>query len=254
MERKKGKGIDMRSFILYLFCFFTLSFIFPTTIFGKAMFWDDFEQDKLGEEPSKWKKIAGKGKGEIIKDPKDPTNKVFSMPDRYVAGPRPGGGFYMVGDKTWKDYAVEWEWMPADGYHGMVFWYNDEEHYYLADKRGGEGIINLYIRDAAPMWTQFATGPFVWEANKWYSARLVINGKKVILKIKEKSNDTPFEKIKVAKSGIEGEDEKYSSGGFCNGGKGLIDNVIIGRTVNDLTFDVYGIGKLATTWGSIKLK
>jgi len=124
----------MRPFWVYLLLvLFTLTVVFPGVILGRAMFWDDFESDKLGEEPSKWKKVAGKGKGEIIKDPEESTNKVFSMPDRYVAGPRPGGGFYLAGDKTWKDYVVEWDWMPAEGYHGIIFRYHDDEHYYLAD-------------------------------------------------------------------------------------------------------------------------
>ena len=65
---------------------------------GLAMFWDDFEQDKLGGQPSQWKYAAGNQKGEIIKDPKDGSNQVFSMPDRF---PRGSFGFYVIGDKTW---------------------------------------------------------------------------------------------------------------------------------------------------------
>jgi len=52
---------------------------------------------------------------------------------------------------------------------------------------------------------------------------------------------------------VEGEDKNFKSGGFCSG-KGLIDNVVVGKTINDLDLTVDGMGKLATIWGRIKTR
>ncbi|HIM12075.1 MAG: hypothetical protein VCF25_31915 [Candidatus Poribacteria bacterium] len=213
---------------------------------GLAMFWDDFEQDKLGGQPSQWKYAAGNQKGEIIKDPKDGSNQVFSMPDRF---PRGSFGFYVIGDKTWTDYVVEWDWMPAAGYHGINFRYNDKDNYYLADKRDVTGEIKFYKRQAG--WQNFATGSFKWNEGDWYRARLILKGSKFTVKIKEKGDKTSFKQIDPEKSGVEGEDKNFKSGGFCSG-KGLIDNVVVGKTINDLDLTVDGMGKLATIWGRIK--
>ena len=224
-------------------------FVWPNvTSAGLALFWDDFEQDKLGGQPSQWKYADGNQKGEIIKDPEDGGNQVFSMPDRF---PRGSFGFYVIGDKTWTDYVVEWDWMPATGYHGINFRYNDKDNYYLADKRDLTGEIKFYKREGA--WQDFATGPFKWKEGDWYRARLILKGSKFTIKIKVKGDKTPFEQIDPKKSGVEGEDPTFKSGGFCSG-KGLIDNVVVGKTIDDLELAVDSIGKLTTMWSRIKTR
>ena len=48
---------------------------------ARQLFWDDFEADTLGAEPSKWENLgvgAGEG-GEIVPDPENGNNKVFRI-------------------------------------------------------------------------------------------------------------------------------------------------------------------------------
>lgn len=236
--------------------FVVASLMAVSTVGARQLFWDDFESDQLGAEPSRWKKLnAGvKEGGEIVVDPKDRDNKVFSMPDRFVATKRDNGEFYLIGDKSWVDYIAEWDWMPADGYHGMNFRFQNEEEYYLIDKRGVEAIVNIYIRAPDPMWTAFATGPWIWELGEWYRVRLEVSGDIFVFKWKELDDDTPFDQIDVAKAGFEAQDGNYKDGGMSNGGLGLIDNIVVGETENDLKLAVNPAGKLPVVWGNLKAR
>lgn len=223
---------------------------------ARQLFWDDFEADQLGAEPAKWKNlgVGAGGGGEIIEDPKMPSNKVFSMPDRFVATRRDNGAFYVIGDKSWTNYIAEWDWMPADGYHGMNFRFQNEEEYYLIDKRGVEGIVNLYIRAPDPMWTVFGEGPWPWELDKWYRVRLEVSGDTFVFKWKELDDDTPFDRINAVEAGVEAQDGNYKNGGISNGGLGLIDNIVVGETENDLKLSVNPAGKLPATWADLKMR
>lgn len=219
---------------------------------ARQLFWDDFEGDTLGAEPSKWENLGvGSGEGgEIIPDPENGNNKVFSMPDRFVAGARDHGAFYVIGDESWVDYIAEWDWMPNDGYHGMNFRFQNDDEYYLIDKRGGEGIVQFYRRQAA--WTQFAQGPWLWAANEWYRVRLEVSGDSFVFRWKELGDDTPFNQIDVGEAGVEGQDANYADGGMSNGGLGLIDNIVVGETEDDLALGVEPTGKIPTVWAGLK--
>ena len=166
--------------------FVVASLMAVSTVGARQLFWDDFESEQLGAEPSRWKKLnAGvKEGGEIVVDPKDRDNKVFSMPDRFVSGPRDNGEFYVIGDESWTDYIAEWDWMPAAGAHGMTFRFQNEEEYYLIDKKHAQGIVKVLIRAPAPMWTEFGMGPWLWEPDEWYRVRLDVKGDRFVFKVR----------------------------------------------------------------------
>ena len=231
-----------------------MAFVLFSVVNARQLFWDDFEAEQLGAEPRKWVNLkAGAGAGgEIIEDPDNPGNKVFSMPDRFVATKRDNGEFYVIGDKTWTDYMAEWDWMPADGYHGVNFRFQNEEEYYLIDKRGVEGVVEIYKRSPDPMWTKFGTGPWIWELGKWYRVHLEVRGDTFVFKWKELEDDTPFGQIDIAAAGVEAQDGDYKNGGMSNGGLGLIDNIVVGETEDDLAFAVTSRGKLPAIWGDLK--
>ena len=227
------------------------SLIIVSAIDARQLFWDDFEADQLGAEPAKWtnQKVGAESGGEIVEDPERGNNKVFSMPDRFVATARDNGEFYVIGDESWTDYIAEWDWMPADGYHGMVFRYQNDEEYYLIDKRDVTGVVSIWIRAPDPLWTEFAQGQWLWEPNKWYRVRLEAEGDTFTFKWKELDDDTQFDQIDVA---FEGQDDTYKNGGMANGGLGLIDNIVVGETDDDLVLSVNPAGKLPAVWAGLK--
>ena len=232
-----------------------VSLVLTSIANARQLFWDDFEADRLGAEPSKWKNLgvgAGEG-GEVVEDPENSSNKVFSMPDRFVPAAREQGAFYVIGDKSWVDYIAEWDWMPSDGYHGMNFRFQGEEEYYLIDKRGVDGIVSIWTRTPG-VWTQFAQGPWLWEPGEWYRVRLEAQGDTLVFKWRELDDDTPFDQIDVGEAGFEAQNDLYKDGGMSNGGLGLIDNIVVGETEGDLVLGVESRDKLTNTWGRMKAK
>jgi hypothetical protein len=244
----------MRAFICAIVI--VAGLILASTVYARQLFWDNFEADQLGAEPLKWKNlgVGGGGGGEIVEDPERASNKVFSMPGRYVATRNDNGAFYVIGDESWTDYVAEWDWMPCEAYCGMNFRFVDEDEYYLIDKRGVEGIVILYRRQEAPLWTILAQGPWLWEANKWYRVRLEASSDTFVFKWKEVDDGTPFDQIDAAEAGVQGQDATYENGGISNGGLGLIDNVVVGETEGDLVLGVESAGKLPAIWADLKMR
>ncbi len=75
----------MKTYVYIMVMMVSLTLVL--TVDARQLFWDDFEADTLGAEPSKWENLgvgAGEG-GEIVADPENGNNRVFSMPDRFVA-------------------------------------------------------------------------------------------------------------------------------------------------------------------------
>lgn len=61
--------------------FVILGFFLSSLAFGGILFKDDFEEDKLGKEPSKWETALGVGGGEVVEDPAGSGSKVFQAPE-----------------------------------------------------------------------------------------------------------------------------------------------------------------------------
>ena len=114
------------------------------------LFHDDFEKDKIGEEPSKWEVgHDGSTTAQVVADPKKASNKVLLTADKASNQSRHdvGGSIYVIGDAGWDDYVAEWDMMfPDDFYMGIVFRFQEGEKFYLSDRRQGGREYHFYKR------------------------------------------------------------------------------------------------------------
>jgi len=218
---------------------------------AKQLFSDDFEQDVVGEEPSKWEAREGVHVARVIEDPADPGNKIFEMTNRLNGSDE--GRYYVAGDASWTDYIFEWDWMQfEDGYRGMIFRYQDRDNFYIVDRRLGGVEIQLYSR-VEGAWVLLASGEYPNEVGVWYRCRFEAMGDTLTFKIKAQDDGTSFSDIAPL---LEGTDGSFSLGGVATGGAAYIDNVVAGETEGDLASAtaVKPIDKLASTWGEMKSK
>lgn len=238
--------------LFVLFAVFTFSFAFSATSTAKLLFHDDFEGDKVDQEPSKW--ILGhKGstKAKVVADPQDAKNKVILTGDKPSGQARHdvGGSVYVAGDENWADYIAEFDMMfPDDYYMGVVFRFTGGEAFYLSDRRQGGNAYNFYRRQGGT-WTQVQAGSVPNKPLVWYRAQLTLAGDAFTFKLKERDDKTSFDKVKPA---TEGKDAAFKKGKFGHYGLVYLDNIFIGDTVADLVLAVDSEGKLSTTWSAIK--
>ena len=215
------------------------------------LFHDDFEKDKIGEEPSKWE-VGHDGNtiAQVVTDPKKASNKVLLTADKASNASRHdvGGSIYVVGDASWDDYVAEWDMMfPDDFYMGVVFRFQEGEKFYLSDRRQGGREYHFYKRQGG--WAKIRDGMVENDPEVWYRAQLILSGDEFTFKLKERKDDTPFDKIDPA---TEGQDGNFKTGKFGNYGLVYIDNIFIGDAVEDLVLPVEPQDKLSITWGTIK--
>lgn len=215
------------------------------------LFHDDFEKDEVGKEPSKWEVgFDGATVAKVVADPKKGSNKVLLTSDKGSNQSRHdvGGSIYVVGDLAWDDYVAEWDMMfPDDFYMGIVFRFQDGEKFYLSDRRQGGRDYHFYKRQGG--WALVQAGLVENDPEVWYRAQLVLEGDNFTFKLKERKDNTPFDKIDPA---TEGEDGNFKTGKFGNYGLVYIDNIFIGDSVEDLVLPVEPQDKLSMTWGEIK--
>ena len=215
------------------------------------LFHDDFEKDKIGSEPSKWEVgHDGATTAQVVADPKKASNKVLLTADKGSNQSRHdvGGSIYVVGDAGWDDYVAEWDMMfPDDFYMGVVFRFQDGEKFYLSDRRQGGRDYHFYKRQGG--WALVQAGSVENDPEVWYRAQLVLAGDNFTFKLKERKDNTPFDKIDPA---TEGGDGNFKTGKFGNYGLVYIDNIFIGDSVEDLVLPVEPQDKLSMTWGEIK--
>lgn len=215
------------------------------------LFHDDFEKDKIGSEPSKWEVgHDGATTAKVVADPKKASNKVLLTADKGSNQSRHdvGGSIYVVGDAGWDDYVAEWDMMfPDDFYMGVVFRFQDGEKFYLSDRRQGGRDYNFYKRQGG--WALIQAGVVENDPEVWYRAQLILSGDKFTFKLKERKDNTPFDKIDPA---TEGGDGNFKTGKFGNYGLVYIDNIFIGDSVADLVLPVEPQDKLSMTWSEIK--
>ena len=231
----------------FLSLILTFGLLFSDIALGKVLFKDDFEAETIGKEPSKWTYVAGPQTGEIIKDPKDPQNKVFSCP-RQASGAY--GNIYVVGENTWTDYIAEWDWMMGtptnSGNFALVFRFQDQDHYYQVSARTDRQSVDMYARDNG--WAEIVVGNFPTPLEKWFRIQLVVKGNTYSYTMKEKSDDTPFAALGVIGKAT---DSMYGKGQFGTESAGYIDNLIMAESEADI-LAVEPADKLATTWGRTK--
>ncbi len=219
---------------------------------GKVLFVDDFEKDEIGKETSNWEPLnfaGGNSKITIEKDPQDPKNKVAKTT---------GIGLYIpkvAGRENWSDYIWDFDWMwENDSYVGTIYRVEDGESHYHGSRRQGATDVKIYTRKAGT-WTEIATGQYPNKNNVWYSHRLIMMGKKHEIYLKERDDDTPFEKLKPV-VGVENDMFKKGPVGMMGitTGVSYFDNMVVVETLEDLKRlqAVDHLRKLTTTWGRIK--
>ena len=215
------------------------------------LFHDDFEKDKIGEEPSKWEVgHDGSTTAQVVADPKKASNNVLLTADKASNQSRHdvGGSIYVIGDDSWNDYVAEWDMMfPDDFYMGIVFRFQEGEKFYLSDRRQGGREYHFYKRQGG--WGKVKDGMVENDPEVWYRAQLILSGDKFTFKLKERKDKTPFNKVDPT---TEGQDGNFKTGKFGNYGLVYIDNIFVGDAVEDLVLPVEPQDKLSTTWGTIK--
>ena len=132
---------------------FIATLLFLTT-FGIAnaeiLFVDDFEQDDIGKEPSRWEHLnfnSGNSKITIEKDPADPGNK---------AAKTTGIGLYIPkvdGREEWRDYIWDFDWLwENDSFVGTIYraegGLKGAESHFHGTRRTGGSNIQIYTRKA----------------------------------------------------------------------------------------------------------
>lgn len=237
-----------------IFISIIISFILLSSLsFAKQFYASDFEDENIGSTPKGWEiGFKGNGKAQIIADPANPKNKVFSHSDlaKDKARHDVGGVMWVVGDVNWQDYIIEYDaYFPDEFYMGTVFRFSDPEKFYLFDRRsaGEAGTFDFWKRQGN--WANFGKGKFETNIKEWYRFRIVAKGDTFQAYGKSKDDATSFKNLKPI---LEGKEATFKNGKFGLYGLIYVDNVVIGETEDDLTISVESKGKLATTWGSLK--
>ena len=242
----------MRYSILFIMiAVLALNMVVSMHVTAKLLFHDDFEKDAIDQEPKNWE-IGFKGdtKATVVADPKDAGNNVLKTSDKPSNDSRHdvGGSIYVVGEDDWSDYVAEWDMMfPDDFYMGIVFRFVGGEEFYLSDRRQGGNAYIFYKHQGG--WAQIQAGAVPNKPDVWYSAQLTLDGDEFTFKLKDRDDDTPFDKIDPVKVG---KDDTFKTGKFGNYGLIYLDNLFIGDSVDDLVLPVEPQNKLSTTWGIIK--
>ncbi|MBD3182553.1 hypothetical protein GF312_09695 [Candidatus Poribacteria bacterium] len=230
-----------------------LLLVFSPLVFGAKLYWSDFESDTIGDPPQGWELgFDGSTEGTVIEDPINPGNKVFSHSDLTDDQSRHdvGGSIWVVGEENWTDYMVEYDaYFPTDFYIGTLFRFQDDDAFYLFDRRQGGPTFDFWKQEAGA-WTNIAAGAaFDAQPENWYRFRIVIEGDTFEAYAKEQVDDTPFEDMQPIQIGT---DATFANGKFGLYGLIYIDNIVIGETEADMTLAVDSTGKLNSTWGAIK--
>ena len=231
LQKKEVFGLAM-----LLFCF-----VLQGSVSAKILFEDDFEAETLGEEPSKW-----------VYDPLGEIKDIAQIIEDPVEGDKCMShyGAYLVGEETWADYIVEWDWMRMDiGRNDAVnFRCQDSKNFYHLSPRAG-GITIVLYRCEEGGYTEIAKANWAHESGIWYRVQLTISGSQFSVKIKKKGDEISFDDLEPI---LEATDKTYDSGMFSTYLWGPIDDVLI--------TDLEGVAvskssdSLAVTWGLVKTK
>lgn len=228
---------------------FVLSFSVNSLGLSETIFQDDFEDVELGESPPGW--IGCPEEATIEKDPQDSKNKVmFLIGD---GGATPDCAVIADTDEL-SEYVAEWDWLWEDGSHAhsvSIHWQKKGEYYHFSRRSDGR-TWGIWARSGGSWPGPFVNGTYAWELNKWYRLQVYVNGTDIVGKIKEKDDDTPFDKIEPFME-MHGEDKRFDKGKFGpnEGWKAAyIDNVLL--YIGEPSISVKRKGRLPTTWGEIR--
>jgi hypothetical protein len=242
---QKYKEKKMKLTLLSIIAFFT---VFASAN-AEMLFVDDFEDDDVGNEPSKWEYFeffGGNATFSIEIDPTDSNNKVMQTTaiGQYVPD--------VTGRENWSDYIWDFDWMwENDSFIGTLYRIQDADNAYHFSRRQGGTDLQIYACQST--WGgAIVTSQYPNENNVWYSHRLVLNGNKHEIYLKERGDPTPFEELEPV---IEVEDDTFQNGPVgimgITSGLGYYDNVAVYESPADIT-DVSPRNRLAQIWGKIK--
>jgi len=226
----------------------------------KVLFKDDFESDTVGKPPANWNDLgpptgyAGGGLSVVDNDPMDENNKVFNLIPKGQDTNSHNVWAVHDGDKSWTTYVWEFDWLfPEDNYCPVAFRVMDKDQFCQVSRRPGGSEFHIYQHTAAA-WNDIKRFTFKNEALKWYRVQISVKDNDFTFKIKDRNDKTQFAKIKepeILSNAQAG--QLYPSGGIAaqEGYFGMLDNVIVGETENDI-LSVESRGKLAICWGMLK--
>jgi len=246
--------------VIYSTVFFLIVF---SCVYADVLFVDDFEDSPVGKTPKKWEHLEfGPGNKEILVeiDPADKKNK---------AAKTTGIGLWIpvvAGREGWKDYIWDFDWMwENDSFVGTIYrvegGLKGAEAHYHGSRRTGAVDIHIYTRKAGG-WNHIAGGPYPNENEVWYTHRLIVEGKKHQLYMRERGDvdDLPPSDWHLKKKPVlEVEDATFKSGPVgmmgITGGVSYFDNMVVVESVGDIDRlrPVSPHSKLAATWGTIKI-
>jgi RNA polymerase sigma-70 factor (ECF subfamily) len=228
----------------------------PTQRSEGILFFEDFENEQLNTEPSVWNYQGVERHGSVVKDPLNPYNKVFTPNAKGLSrGQCPQDGFYSVGDDSWSDYVVEWDWLVTteEQQQTIAFRHRDIRHYYCFIRLGD--WICFAVKSPPDEGGESVRKAGVWEniPNVWHRLQLRVEENRFTLKAKERNDETPFESIEpicridiaewmeqdaahfyapdLRRTGLLKDEHKqreiYKNGGIAIADSGYVDNIYV---------------------------
>jgi hypothetical protein len=239
-----------------ILCSLLLSMGISGAVSAETLFLDDFEQDTVGEEPSKWEFMESQDGREdpgfmriwVEEDPIRPNNKVLATRSR------DGVEQWWAGDLSWNmpefvlefDFLIDFEQKETNfDFAAMQYRCTDWEHQYHYNYNREGTTMTFWIKNGG--WQQLADAGEIVDKEKWWRTQVNVEGDSHIMKVKEVSDNTPFSGIKPI---MEVEEGTFDTGAITIMGSGMIDNVEV--YVGESTKAVDATEKLAATWGLLK--
>ena len=233
-----------------------ISLLLMGAAWGKTLFIEDFEKENIGEMPSEWELFGGApGEAKVVKDPINPTNKVFFVNSPVWVGDLPEGA-WAPKDKSflnWTDYVFEGDFMVDDPSKLFAFNYRATDYDNLLHyntRRWDTGIVGLYKREKGE-WTGAVTEiQHPTDVNVWYRVQVEVSGEHHILKMKEAEDLTDFSFLEpLIEEDVAGTElTRGTINVMCYG---YADNIIVYVGAPTPTA-IDSASTFASTWGSIK--
>ena len=237
-----------RKFLCLIIVFTFL--VFDQFAYGKRLFKDNFEGDTVGQDSKNFEKNDNPTNFddfnmEVVKDPKGESGKVLHTSGYALHIPKVAGG------DDWTDWIWEWDWMWSEaGYPGTAFRITGNDYYHISP-RNDNVSVGFWHYDGG--WNQKGNlVQYDFGLNTWNRFRVIAKGDSFTLKVKRRTDNTPFEKIEPLIEVQDGALKKGSLSACGTNTDAWVDNFIVGETAIDMTFPVEPGNKLAMTWGGVK--
>jgi len=225
--------------------------VFGGVASGATLFSDDLEGDAVGDAPGNFEMydhVANTGDFvlEIEEDPAGESGKVIHTFNYALWIPKAGGR------DEWSNFVWEWDWMWANTgeFPGTAFRITEADYYHFSP-RGDNVSIGFWYYNGD--WNQVgALANYDFQTNIWNRYQVTANGDVLSIKIKRRDDTTPFSEIDPVLAVTDASLEKGPLSACGANTDAWVDNIIVGETEADMTFPVEPMGKLASTWGTIK--